>query len=210
MSYHYGYSGSGNGGILGRGIMAMQNAGIADIILPFILIFTLVFAILQKTKILGVDDDTKKPRKNFNVVVALVMGLGVVIPHVTGSYPSPNMDVVNIINTALPNISVVIVAVIMLLLMIGAFGGDVNIAGSNRLAGYAVFFSIAVTIFIFGTAAYWWNLPAWASFMLNPDLQALIVIILVFGVIISFITGDDEPKKDKPGLFDELAKVMKK
>jgi len=72
------------------------------------LVFTIVFATLQKTKILG-EDENKKPRKNFNAVIALVMGLAVVIPHVIGSYP-PDGDVVNIINNALPNVSVVLVA----------------------------------------------------------------------------------------------------
>jgi hypothetical protein len=210
MSYHYGYSsGSGSGGILGRGIMALQNAGILDIILPFILVFTIVFAILQKTKILGTETDGR-PKKNFNTVISLVMGLAVVIPHVTGMYPSPNMDVVNIINASLPNISVVLVAIIMMLLMIGAFGGNVDMSKS-KIAGWAVLFSIVAVIFIFGTSAYWWNLPNWAGFLYDSDTQALIVILLVFGALIAFITAEDTPEKDKkPSFIEDLANIMKK
>ena len=75
---------------------------LTDILLPFLLIFTVIFAILQRSKILGID------RKNFNVVVALVIGLLVIIPHITGTYPY-DRDVVNILNNAIPQISIFII-----------------------------------------------------------------------------------------------------
>jgi hypothetical protein len=202
------YYGSGNGGILAEGIFKLQEIGIMDVILPFILVFTIVFAVLQKTKILGTEEDGKKPKKNFNAVIALVMGLGVVVPHITGSYPTESSDVVNIINSALPNISVVLIAVVMMLLMIGVFGGGVDFSKSGA-AGWAVAFAIAATIFIFGTAAYWWDLPNWLGFLHDSDTQALIVILLVFGALIAFITADDAPKDPKKyGPIDDLGRIM--
>lgn len=209
MAYYDGgvYYGSSSGGILARGIYQLQEIGVADIILPFILIFTIVFAVLQKTKILGVDD-SGKARKNFNAVIALVMGLAVVIPHVVGAYPSDRSDIVNIINSALPNISIILVAVIMMLLIIGVFGGGVDIAGTS-LSGWAVLFSILATVFIFGSAARWWELPIWLGFMLDSDTQALIVVILVFALIIWFITKEDKPADaNKTNFLTELGKVM--
>jgi hypothetical protein len=194
--YYYG-SGSGSSGFLAQGIYKLQEIGIVDVILPFILIFTIVFAVLQKTKILGHDETPeKRPKKNFNAVISLVMALAVVIPHVTGTYPTPESDVVNIINMALPNVSVVLIAVVMMLLMIGVFGGGVDFAKS-RLAGWAVGFAILATVFIFGTAAYWWELPVWMNFLYDSDTQALIIILLVFGALIMFITSDDKPKNPK-------------
>jgi len=47
-----------------------------------ILIFTIIYAALYKSKILGED------RKNFNVIIALVVALSVIIPHVLGTYPA--------------------------------------------------------------------------------------------------------------------------
>jgi len=200
--------GSGSGGVLAQGIFKLQEIGVMDVILPFILVFTIVFAVLQKTKILGHDDTAeKRPRKNFNAVLSLVMALAVVVPHITGSYPTPESDVVNIINSALPNISVVLIAVVMMLLMIGVFGGDVNIFKSG-LGGWAVAFAVVATVFIFGTAAYWWELPMWMGFLYDSDTQALIVILLVFGALIMFITSDDSAKdKDKYSFIEELGKV---
>jgi membrane protease YdiL (CAAX protease family) len=208
--YGTGYYGSGSGGIFAQGIFKLQEMGIADVILPFILVFTIVFAVMQKTKILGTEKvgTEDKPRKNFNAVIALVMALAVIIPHVTGTYPSPESDVVNIMNQALPNVSVVLIAVIMMLLIIGVFGGDVSIAKTS-LAGWAVVFSVLATIFIFGSAANWYNLPNWLYFLNDSDTQALIVIILVFAILIWFITKEDKPKDPKKyGGIEDLGRIM--
>lgn len=195
-------------GIFEDGLIQLEEMGILDVILPFILVFTIVFAVLQKTKILG--EENGKPRKNFNAVIALVMGLAVVIPHVIGSYPSEESDIVVIINNALPNVSVVLVAVIMLLLIMGVFGGDVNIAGSS-LAGWAVLFSIIATLVIFANAANWFELPGWLNFLEDPETQALVVVILVFALIIWFITKEDKPKDSKePSFLESLGKALSK
>jgi hypothetical protein len=206
--YYGGSYGSSSGGILAQGIFKLQEIGVMDVLLPFILVFTIVFAVLQKTKILGHDEtDVKRPKKNFNAVISLVMALAVVVPHITGSYPTPGSDVVNIINMALPNISVVLIAVVMMLLMIGVFGGEVSIFKSG-LGGWAVAFAIAATVFIFGTAAYWWEIPQWLDFLYDSDTEALIVILLVFGALIAFITADDSKKDDgKYSFIEELGRV---
>lgn len=203
--YDYGTS----SGVLAQGILKLQEIGIADVILPFILVFTIVFAVLQKTKILGEDpQNDNKPRKNFNSVIALVMGLAVVIPHITGSYPA-NADIVNIVNQALPNISVVLIAVVMMLLMIGVFGGGVDIAKSKNLATFAIVFAIGGTVYIFGDAASWWQLPNWLYFLQDSDTQALIIILLVFGALIAFITNEDKkPDPSKYTFGEDLARTM--
>lgn len=192
-----------------EGMYALQEMGVLDVIVPFILVFTIVFAVLQKIKVLGTEDGKPegKPRKNFNAVIALVMALGVVIPHVTGTYPNPESDVVNIINQALPNVSAVLIAVIMLLLIIGVFGGEVKIFNSG-LAGWAVVFAVVATVLIFGSAANWFLLPNWLYFLDDTYTQSLIIVILIFALIIWFITKDDSDKdKNKPTFIEELAKM---
>ena len=72
----------------------LQELGLFDVILPFMLIFALVYAVLTKVNIFGPGT------KNYNIVIALVMGLAVVFPHVLGYYPE-NQDIVVIINHAL-------------------------------------------------------------------------------------------------------------
>ena len=95
-------------------LYSLESWGLTDVILPFVLIFTVIFAILQKAKIFGAES------KKYNVVFALAISLLVVIPHVTGTYPA-GLDAVDIINQAIPSISVLAIAVIMFLVLAGIF-----------------------------------------------------------------------------------------
>ena len=190
-------------------ISALDSWGVTQVLLPFILIFTIVFATLQKTKILG------DGRKQYNVMIALVMALGVVIPHVTGSYSTwgfaNGFDPVDVINTALPQVSLIVVAIVMLLLIIGVFGNEIDIAGTP-LAGWVVIIAVIAVVAIFGSAVGWFRLPIWLGFLQNPELQALIVMILVFGVIIFFIIGGDQKKEEGHGFgktIENLGKSLK-
>jgi hypothetical protein len=161
----------------------MEQLGLLDALLPFLLIFTLVFAALQKTKIIGSGE------KRFNVIIALVLAFAVVLPHLMGTYP-PGQDVVIIINTALPNISVVLVAILAILLLIGVFA-PVNLAGT-MLGGLLVFGSIIAVVFFFGQAAgIWEEFPPFLGFLNDPDTQALIIILVIFGLVLWFITREE-------------------
>lgn len=191
-------------------MLNLQDVGVLDVLLPFLLIFTIVFAVLQKTKLLGKDDDGK-PRKNFNVIIALVLALATVIPHVTGQYPY-DADVVNIINTALPNVSLLVIIIVMVLLTIGVFGKELDIGGSS-MGGWFVLLAFVVIGFIFAAAANLFDralMPSWLYFLYDSQFQALIITILVFGLIIMFITKEDKPKDDKkPGTIENLSKLLK-
>lgn len=187
-----------------------RQAGVFDVLLPFILIFTIVFAVLQKTKILG------EHAKNFNTVIALVMGLSIVFPHVLwrtcddgtcNTLANGLPDIVNIINQALPNVSVILVAILMVLLIFGVWGSKVKL-GSNSLSGIIAFFAFASVVYIFGAAAGWW-LPVGAllwdgGFLGGEDTVALVVTILVFAIIIWFITKDDEKKEKQEDAFGKF------
>jgi len=173
---------------LQSGLMALQNWGLSDVILPFILVFTVVFAIMQKVKPLGPEGPMQK---QFNVVISLVMSLAVVIPHVLGYYPA-NADVVNIINAALPQVSIVLVAILMVLLIVGLFGGKAE--WGSTLSGWIALFAFLIVAYIFGRSAGWFDyLPNWLYWLDNPDTQAMLVVIAVFALIIKYITGEEKP-----------------
>src|SRR3989344_1895366 len=161
------------GGVFERGMLVLEDLGLTDVLLPFLLIFTIVFAVLQKTEMFG------KTGKNFNVMIALILALGVVIPHITGYYPG-DFDVVNIINRALPNVSMVIVLILMALLMID----------------------------IFGAAADLWSISQRASFLIDGDTQAVIVVILVFALLVWFITKEEKTEGSR--LLQDFGEMFKK
>lgn len=179
----------------------LEKWGLTDVLLPFLLIFTIFFAILQKTNVLGRD------KKNWNITVAIVVGLLVVIPHITGSYPG-GMDVVEIMNKALPNVSLVIVAIVMFLILVGLLGGDFDIAG-KPLSGWIVILSAILVFFIFGRSAGWFERwPRWLWWLDDSETQALIIVILVFGIIIWFVTKDESKKKEGPKFIDSIGKFL--
>ncbi len=203
MAYPYaGYSGGGSsGGAFSNVIYTLESWGLTDVILPFILIFTVVFAIMQKVKPLGKDGERTKP---FNVVISLVMALSVVIPHVLGYYPA-DADIVNIINSALPQVSIVLVAILMVMLIVGLFGGKAEWGGS--LSGWVAFGAALLVLYIFGRSAGWFQyLPNWLYWLDNPDTQAMLIVIAVFAIIIWYITKDEVPADQKGKAVKDFSK----
>ena|SRR3989344_1949981 len=198
---------------INNAIWNLWSAGGLDIILPFLLFFTILFAVLQKTKLLG------EKAKKFNVIVALVIALLIVIPHVVyddgniqngklGKQLSGMPDVVEIVNNSLPSIAVWVIAILMLLLFIGVGWGDsANFKTPQGLKW--TFFGIGVIVvgYIFGSSAgFFRDLPAPLRFLQDPVNQATLLIIIVFGLIIAFIVGGDSKEDEWTESKRELTK----
>ena len=130
-----------------------------------------------------------------NVGIALIFALIVVIPHVTGNFPA-GYDPVQIINAALPSVSLVIIAIVSLMILVGVFAHDRLLWGMTA-PGWIGLVSIVIIAFIFGSAAGWWQVGFldWLDSIFGSDVIAVIIMILVFGVIIAFVTGGGEAEK---------------
>ena len=174
----------------------LESLGLTDVLVPFLLIFAVVYAVLSRIKIFGTKG------KNINMIVALSLSLLVVVPHVTGGYP-PGKDVVVIMNNAIPNVSGVIIAIIMMMIMIGVFGVKFNLGSDDakKFAGFVAIASALIVFFIFGRSAGWFDvgLPSWLGFLNNPDTVAVLLVLLVFGVIVWFITSSGKGTGTKLG-----------
>src|SRR3989344_9475933 len=130
---------------LGKAIEFFREFGLFDVVLPFILVFTIVFAILEKTRILGTlktkdAKDGEIPNKNLNSMVAFVVGLLVVA----------TANVVRTINESLPNVVMLIVASVSFLLMIGVFlkTEELDFAGKHKY--WYRMFMVIMFIFVIG------------------------------------------------------------
>jgi hypothetical protein len=66
--------------ILGNVLLFFQRIGIYDVVLPFLLTFTIVFAIFEKSKILGTEKvgDSVYTKKNLNAMASFVIAFMVV------------------------------------------------------------------------------------------------------------------------------------
>jgi hypothetical protein len=179
-------------------VQGLESWGLMDVLLPFLLFFVVLFAVFQKSKVLGTD------KKNLNMALSLVISLLIVIPHVIygtmattdGRLSNGLPDVVEIMNNSLPQVAIIVVAVLMVLLLLGAIGGE----GEQKIkvTSWVVVIAFLVIIWIFGGAAGWWNGAYWfLNWGINPDVIAIIVILLVFGLIIYFVTKDDSAPAKK-------------
>ena len=177
----------------------LENIGFMDFILPFILIFTILFAVLDKVQVL-------KERK-FNAIVALSIALIVVIPHVTGAYP-PEADVINMINRALPGIALWIVMAVSFLILVGVFQPDLLKLISIKHSGLITAGALAVVVYIFGMSALWWEPRGILYFLSDPNTQALVVIVAIFWMVIAFITGKDETETERTTRWNWAKNLM--
>ena len=178
-------------------VRILESWGLTDVMLPFLLIFVVIFALMQKTRILG------EQKKKYNLVVALVIGLLVVVPHVLHIYPE-EADVIEIMNRALPQISLIAIAVIMLLILIGLFGGEAKWMGSS-MSGWIAIIAFIVVLAIFGSAAGWWGNWSWFYNFFGAESVAIIIMILVFAIIVWWITSG-EGKEKEMNTFSNLGK----
>ncbi len=146
-------------------VRSLESWGVTDVLLPFILIFVFVFAILQKSHILGKD------KKNFNMIIALVVALSTIIPHVLGKFPA-GKDPIVIIARAIPNIALLLVVGLCLFILIGLVG----IKPENyKDVVYSLLTIILINIFIIN--AY----PSIASFVLITSVYIIILSVLIGG-----------------------------
>ncbi len=153
----------------------LQGFGFYEFVLPFLLVFTIVFAILEKIRIFGtMPGTTDKPRTNINAVVALIIGLFFV----------NNFIIVGRLNYFLPKIGLFIIIMIMTLVLFGIFGANVE----KGLGPIMVFVGAAVSIiFIYWSLAPTLDIdflvPYWVQIYWPTLLVLAIIIIIVFAVI---------------------------
>ena len=170
-------------------IASLEDIGFYDVALPFLLIFTLFFAILQKIKIFGENG------KNFNMVIALVMAFLVVRTNA----------VVEVMNNFLPQVSLLALVFVVILILIGILLGPSERGWSGLPLGLGVVITlVGVGIALYGSSSpLGITLPNWLE-ITTADRNLLFGILLFFGFIM-FITGESgKPSKTWENLFKGL------
>jgi len=166
---------------------SLQGSGIYEYVLPFLLIFAITFAILEKVKILGED------KKSINAVVAIIIGLIFVT----------QFSLVYTLNSFLPKISLFIIIAVMVLILFGILGAPVH----KGLGGLGLIIGAIVSLF----AIYWalspslgFELPYWVKY--NYDLIIALVVIVI---IIALIVGGGSKKGDQKKIEDVGANLAR-
>ena len=171
-----------------------QQFGVLDFLLPFLLIFTAIYAIMSRVKIFK---DNK-----FNVIISLVIALVTVGQHVL--YPT-EFSVVSVINRALPEFAFIIIVIILALILVGAVGGGTELQKGKWL-GYVAFLALLGFIIVLYRALYPGFTPAWLAFLDDPAFQTLIIALIIFGLIVWFVTREqsETPTESLGGRLQKL------
>ena len=154
-----------------------------DYILPFILVFTLIFAILQKTQLLG------EGKKQINSMIGLIVGLILI------SFPFARDMVVQLMPFLA--VSAVILLVFMLLygFIMGKKDGDVLHKGVKIALGIILGLGL-ITVLLFITG-YWepiWDLMFGRVGSSQIWVNVLLIIIIA-GAVISVVAIKDKDEK---------------
>lgn len=167
---------------LQNAINFFKEFGFFDIVLPFLFVFTIIFAILEKTKILGTEkDDGKTTKKNLNSMVAFVVAMIVVATN----------KVVSIINESLPNVVLLIVGFVSFLLLVGTFWEgkkDFSDAHKNWYRAFTII-SFVFLIFVFLSAIRLDSGESWLSFAWNyviSNWEGSVVSSFIFLIVVIF------------------------
>jgi len=175
-----------------RGALEFFNQlGIYDVILPFLLVFTIVFAILEKTKVLGTDEieGKKYTKKNLNAITAFIAAFLVVA----------STRLVAIINTTIANTVLLLFLAVFFLILVGSFakeGEGIYLEGGWQTALMVIMFIGIALIFL---DAIDWLRPTWDYLAAHWETQwvASLILIIVVILFIYYITKSESPQKAK-------------
>jgi hypothetical protein len=169
--------------------------GIYDVVLPFLLVFTIVFAILEKTAAFGKekvgDGKTEFTRKNLNAMVAFCAAFFVVA----------STQLVAIISTVMAHTVMLLLLSICFLMLAGSFH-----SGKEEFFLHDPWKTVFMVIMFVGIILIFLNALGWLAiiweylfFRFDSTTVSSIVLALILIGMIGYVTSskDGKPKEDK-------------
>ncbi len=155
-----------------------QDLGIYDVALPFLLVFVIVFGILQKVNLFG------EKSKNLNAVVALVAGLVFL----------QNTFLVFTLQRYLARMSFALVVFLMFLLLIGIFAGKYKGLKNGALT---TAFVVSIIVMVWALSSEFFGMPGEDDFFqwwdsIDPVTKTTFWFVVVIILVISFALGGSE------------------
>lgn len=179
----------------------LERLGVYDVVLPFLLVFTLVYAFLEKTKIFGTEKyySTKDinrekgftgTRKNLNAMTSFVIAFFVVA----------SSQLVAVINQALAHMVLLLILVFCFILVAGSFQEQTE-SGFFLTKGWKNIFMVITFIailFIFLNALGWLNIVYdWITKVWSSEAVASVVLIGILVGFMYWVTSNPSAKNDK-------------
>lgn len=159
----------------------MGSEWFTQVILPFLLVFTLIFALLEKSKILG------EGKRQINSIISLVMALILIgVPLARG-----------IITRIVPIIAVLSVLILLFMLILGFVGATKEGALSPALRiTIGIISAIVLIIGILWSAGWLSSLMTWAKQPGSSTVwQSVIFLIIIITVVAVALKSSDTKKE---------------
>ncbi len=189
--------------VFGGVILFLEKLGVYEIILPFLLVFTIVFAIFERTRVFGTEEveGVKYSKKNLDAMVAFVTAFLVVA----------SSQLVAIINESLSKIVLIMLMLISFLVLIGTFFSEKEEVILEK--GWRTFFMVIIfigVVLVFMSSVKTAEGNSWLSYLIeylrgnfgSTGFSALILIIVII-VVMLYVTKDAAPAKKKEEVKDK-------
>ena len=178
-----------------------DKIGVYDVVLPFILVFTIVFAILEKTKVFGTEkiDDKEITKKNLNAMASFVIAFLVIA----------SSKLVETITEISSNVVVLLLLSVFFLLLVGSFFKQDELPVFLKEGGWRTLFMLIMFVGIVGVFLSAienedgdsWLEWGWEQVTGNFDSTAVASIILIIVVIVFMVyvvkDGKSSSKKEE-------------
>ncbi len=178
------------GGAIGNMLFQWEQAGVFSYVLPFLLIFALVFGILSKINIFGGKNGNEG--KGINIVIALAVG-----------FLALQFNFVSIFFSEIfPRLGIGLSIVLVVLILLGLFINPKNKGWMGGMTAIALL--IAVVVVFSSLDSYSWYTGSGIGYWLGYNWATIVGVLVFLGLLITIIVGSKSQKEDK----SVLAKML--
>ncbi|MGV8169064.1 MAG: hypothetical protein ACP5N3_03330 [Candidatus Nanoarchaeia archaeon] len=183
---------------LGGAMAFLERLGVFETVLPFLLVFTLVFAFLEKTKIFGTEKYKSESgkeydvtRKNMNSMAAFCIAFFVIA----------SAQLVKLISEVTSKVMIILILIFCFMLVVGVMRKE-DKEGFQLGKGWIIAFEVIAFVAI---ALIFLNALGWLDDIFNfitgvwgsEATASLILIIIIVGFMFFITWGDNKPGEKK-------------
>ena len=182
------YYSSIGGGTIGNLLFQWEQAGVFAYILPFLLIFAVVFGILAKTKIFD--------NKGLNAIIALAIGILAL-----------QFNFVSVFFSEIfPRLGIALSIILVVLIILGLF---INPKNKGWMIGMSVVAVLVAVVVVFSSLdSYTWYTGSGIGYWLGYNWATVVGVLVFVGLLIGIIAGSG--KKDDYKDSSPLARMLLK
>ncbi|MFT4326589.1 MAG: hypothetical protein ACMXYK_03760 [Candidatus Woesearchaeota archaeon] len=181
---------------LSESMQFLRQLGLFDVVLPFLLIYVMMFALMERTKIFGTEADGKTPKTNLNAMFSFAVSF----------FAIGTARVVGVINKAIGPVMIFLLSIVLFLLLVSVFQKDgMKEFSSKWMVGFTIAILLIITLIFLGSittsrGTSWlevaWNFIFSLGRSSNSGAVGAVLLLLIVGGMIAWISGGSSKPKD--------------